>query len=252
MKIIIFPDSPSSDLDGKLIRLFENQHFVPLVDDKHGNDQDWFRKNFDGPFRLYSFDQQNLITLDIDDMKQPVKFVIYFNQNEIITEFEWYQIELYLTHIIYEHPITERTKRCIERIRDQQLTLKPFVSPQQPDLPQFYEFKSHFIEEDDIALFEITKANSTTPYTTVVRQFSVKGYKPLFTNYFACNAFRNDFVAITFLQKLWKEYMQGPMDLDQLLKDATEACYPNENYIPIAEPEVYIKSIPEVIQQIKR
>lgn len=251
MLVTLFPDYPSTERDGKIIKIFEAEKFVPLVDGKHGNDFYWLKKHYQCPHRFYCLSHDGQITAcKVEELTTEPQFSIHFNQTQTITDFEWEQIYLYIYNLLYGQPISERTQRCIKRVRSYVVKPELLQGPEPPTLPQFYEFNSEMIEDRDIAVFEITKANSTTPYTTLVREFSVKGYKPLFTNYFACNAFKNDCVAIHFLKKLWEEFMQGPMDLDQMLKEATEACYPGENYVPISEPEVYMKPMKEVIEML--
>ena len=251
MKITIFPDNPQTERNANLIKLLEGENFVPLIDAKNGNNLSWLQQNYHCPHRFYCISQDGQIDSVIaNELKLPPQMVVYFNVQQTVTDFEWDQINQYLYNLMHGQGISERTKRCIKRMTDLVVTPEVLAAPEPPALPQFYEFNSRMIEDRDIAVFEITKANSTTPYTTLIREFSVKGYKPLFTNYFACNAFKNDFIAIQFLMKLWEEFMQGPMDLDQMLLEATEACYPGENYVPIAEPEVYNKSMNDVIRML--
>lgn len=251
MLITVYPSHPSTEIDGKIVKLFEQQEFVPVVDAVHGNDFHWLRFNFRCPHRFYCVSAHgHAQVVTVDQLCISPQFAIYFTEGTPVTDFEWDQINLYIKNLVFGEAISDRTQRCIKRLREQVAKPALLRGPEYPDLPQFYEFNSQMFEDRDVAVFEITKANSTTPYTTLVREFSVKGYKPLFTNYFACNAFKNDFVAIQFLMKLWQEFMQGPMDLDAMLKEATEACYPGENYVPIAEPEVYMKSMDEVLEML--
>lgn len=252
MKIILFTEKESSELEKSLLDQFQNEKLLVLVDAKHKNDRDWLMTQFSCPHRFYCFDvNQNLYNVTRDELYEPPCFVIYFNQDQVVTTFDWEQIDHYMMYLIYGNLLSNRTKRHIRRIKDVYSTLEPLVKAEQPNLPQFYEFNSMVIEDRDIALFEITKANNVTPYTTIVRNFSSRGYKPLFTNYFCCNAFRNDFIAIAFLEKLWKHLMQGEMDLDEMLKEATQSCYPGDGYIPIAEPEVYQRSMQQVLEMLQ-
>ena len=251
MKITCF--TSQSDLDGKFVTLFEEQGFVPLVDGLHRQDLVWLTAKFkDTPHLFGWLDYNNMLHfVDVQELQNFPSFVVYFNTDEIISDFEWEQVQHYFRHLVNGTPVSDRTLRCIKKLKDQVAKPQVILQSEQPALPQYYEFNSKILEDQDIGIFEITKANGTTPYTTVIRNFSIKGYKPLFTNYFACNAFRNDFVAIQFLMKLWEEFMQGPMDVDGMLKDATEACYPGEDYIPITEPEVYQKSLQEIVERFQ-
>lgn len=250
MKVCYF--TSESDIDAKFMTLFEEQGFVPLVDGLHRDQFEWLKRYYMDTPHLFCWldDDRQCHFGTVHRLQHLPSFVVYFTQNSAVSTFEWDQIELYFRYLINGTNISERTLRCVKKLKDRFAQPEVILQSEQPNLPQYYEFKSKLLEEQDIAVFEITKANGTTPYTTIVRNFSVKGYKPLFTNYFACNAFRKDWIAIQFLSKLWDETMQGPMDLDEMLKEATEACYPGENYVPIAEPEVYMKSMDEVLEML--
>jgi hypothetical protein len=41
--------------------------------------------------------------------------------------------------------------------------------------------------------------------------------------------------------------MDGDFDLDAMLKEDTEACYPSDTHAPRGEPEVYRKTIDETL-----
>ncbi len=249
MQITIFSDNHSK-FTGYIIQTLEHHEFVPMIDGIHGNDMYWLQHHFQCPHRFYWVCQEsaNVEQFTSQELHKPPHFSIHFNQDQFVTDFEWNQILGYIQCIVKSEEPNSRTKRCINNLKTHVAAPTLLKQPDQPTLPQFYEFNSKMIEDQDIAVFEIKKANCTTPYTTIIRQFSIKGYKPLFTNYFACNAFRKDFIAIQFLMKLWNEFMEGPMDLDDMLKEATESCYPGENYVPIAEPEVYNKSLEHVLE----
>jgi|JI7StandDraft_1071085.scaffolds.fasta_scaffold186244_2 hypothetical protein len=257
MQFIIFPfsDDQGHVLDcaenSYLIKTLENEGFVPMIDSVNGNNLQYLKTRYTTPHRFYIFGQdQSLLSKIGEELNEKPHLVIYFTQGDVVTDFDWDQIDLYIHNLVFGHPITDRTKRAIKKLVDEIARPKLVQQSAMPELPQYYECNSLTIEDRDIIIFEIKKANTLIPYTTVIRQFSIKGYKPLFTNYFACNAFKNDNIAIQFLMKLWEKLMTGPMDLDEMLKRATEDCYPGENYIPIAEPEVYNKSLQQVLEML--
>jgi hypothetical protein len=98
-------------------------------------------------------------------------------------------------------------------------------------------------------LYQVIKPFTDLPYTSVTREYSRKGHIPFFTDLFICQSWgvaRND---IGFLQHMWTELkMDGEFNLDALMKDATEKCYPSDSAIPSAEPEVYRRCIDDVVQ----
>jgi len=246
MQIIIFENS------SRLVTGFRDFGIEPMIDAVHGSDKNWLLAKLQCPHRLFWLDlEKNQIVAEcIDTLEQNPSFVIYFNHDQMVTQFEWDQIIKFVNCIFLNQPITGRTERCIQRLKTQMVTQTPQQTP--PDLtqglPQYYQFRSVIHEPSDTGFFEIIKANSDIPYTTIISQFTQKGYKPLFTNYFTVNVFKNDCIAIHFLSKLWERFMEGPFDLDTLLKEATEQCYPAENFIPNAEPRVYARTIEQVME----
>lgn len=256
MQFIIFPftDAEGHVIDCSenvfLIKALENEGFVPMVDNVNGNNLHYLQTRFISPHRFYCFAGDHLESKTGVELDKKPHLAIHFNQGDIVTDFDWEQIDLYIHNLVFGFAINDRTKRAIKKLVDAIARPKVIKQSEMPELPQYYEFNSKMFEDRDIAIFEIKKANSQTPYTTIVRQFSIKGYKPLFTNYFACNSFRNDNIALQFLMKLWEKFMTGPMDLEGMLKEATQACYPGEDYIPIAEPEVYTKSMQQVLEML--
>ena len=49
----------------------------------------------------------------------------------------------------------------------------------------------------------------------------------------------------------WDAEMDGDFDLERMLKEDTEACYPSATHSPRVEPEVYRKSILETLATLK-
>lgn len=248
MKIIIFEDSVL------LIKGFRKFGFEPMIDGIHGKDKNWLQQKLQCPHRLFYKDylQTQFLSDTVDKLQIDPSFVVYFNDDQLITNFEWEQITKFVNSIMLQQPMSDRTERCIQRLLKQMTTknLQSDIASEDSTkgLPQYYQFRSMVHEESDKAFFEIIKSNSTTPYTTIINDYSKVGYKPLFTNYISIDSFKNDCIAVHFLGKLWERFMDGPFDLDGLLKEATEQCYPSENFIPNAEPKVYARTIEQVME----
>lgn len=255
MQILVFSRGAEDKVPAHLITLFEAHCFVPQVDAVHVNDKYWLNEKFRNcPHRMFYHDDNFHWTIcTVKDLNDSPAMAVYFKQGAILTDFDWSQIEEYCIKIVEGEFISSRMERGIQKIKEKVVTSPPVNEVAAPELPQYYQFRSKLIEDRDVALFEITKANSNTPYTTIVRQFSINGYKPVFTNYFAVASFSHDILAAAFLKKLWEHFeMPGEFDLDTMLKNATEACRPGENYVPIAEPEVYTRSIEEVLEKLQQ
>jgi hypothetical protein len=97
-------------------------------------------------------------------------------------------------------------------------------------------------------LYEIWKPNTDLPYTSVVRKYSERGHKAFFPTLYICNSWGVSRHDLPFLSFIWKQLgMKDEFDMDQMLKEATEKCYPSSNGEVEAEPEVYRRSIEDVL-----
>lgn len=130
----------------------------------------------------------------------------------------------------------------------------PINPPIDATKPRPYELKCEKISQIDTVLYEVKRPNGDV-YTTVINNFSKNGMLPLFTNLFICNSWGNLAADREFLKVLWDQEMKeefGEFDLNQLLKDATKACYPDENNTPAVEPKVYRKNLVTVKKMLHR
>jgi hypothetical protein len=116
-----------------------------------------------------------------------------------------------------------------------------------------YQFYSHICKERNVGFFEIIKPFTDLPYTVVVRNYSERGYLPLFTDLFICQSWGVCGNDILFLGNLWKYLkMDGVFDMDLLLKNAVEKCFPREGFCPEPEPVVYRRYIYQVLETLQK
>jgi hypothetical protein len=109
--------------------------------------------------------------------------------------------------------------------------------------PQEYELQNKLV--NDCMFYQVTKPHTDRPYVTVVRNFAQNGHKRFFTNLFVCNSWGVARQDIQFLKKAWGWFeMEGEMDLNVLLKEATEACSKEME----AEPEVWRTTMDKVLE----
>lgn len=120
------------------------------------------------------------------------------------------------------------------------------------DINKEYQFYSHMCKERDVGLYEIIKPYTDLPYTVVIRNFSQRGYLPLFSSLFICQSWGVCNDDIGFLKNLWDHLnMNGVFDMDLLLKEAVDKCVPREGFCPEPEPEVYRRYIYQVLEKFQ-
>ena len=271
---VVFVDNPPTLAQNDIIAALVKEGFDPLVDAIHGKDYTWMNKNFtECQYRFthiysagYDFDDLELELTEEAEAQFPPSFVVYFHpEAEKISDLGWHCISEYLESIIIGYDVENRDEQqAIEHGRDMMGKHPKFVPTPESSQPPaeevvrvenpYYEFNSHLIESRDVMFCEIMSGGNI-PWTVIIRNYSVRGYKPLFTSLFACNSWSSAYNlqhtrAINFLHKLWGYLgMLGNMDLDTMLKEATEACYPREGGgVPTVQPEVYRRTLEQVME----
>ena len=143
----------------------------------------------------------------------------------------------------------------LERLLDGDVKIYQYAPPPETqimELPVFEidqgskEYALETLLVNDCMFYQVAKPFVDRPYTTVVRGFEKNGHKRFFTNLFVCNSWGVTSKDIQFLHKAWKFFeMDGELDLDVLMKEATEACkYPGLE----TEPEVWRSDLKSVLE----
>lgn len=251
LQITVFVDKPPTKKQEDLIKVL-NQKFVVLVDAVHGKDKDYLKENYIKNYRFFFLSEfLSMCTSDELDYVAP-DFVICFNHDENITEKDWICIERYIEimfvpSIRHSEIVTQRAAELLQTYVKPEPKLTP--EPVEPaDLKSHYELFMKHVEERDTMLVQVEKPFCDLPYTVVIRNYSEKGLKSFFTDLFICHSWGVSRKDYEFLEQVWKHWnMEGEYNLDQMLREATERCFPRENAQPEAEPEVYRKPIPDVL-----
>jgi len=149
----------------------------------------------------------------------------------------------------------DRLLEWLERLLDGDVKIYDQAPPpltQILELPVFdidqgsKEYALENILVNDCMFYQVTKPFVDRPYTTVVRGFGRNGHKRFFTNLFVCASWGVSSKDIQFLHKAWEYFeMEGVLDLEVLMKEATEACrYPGLE----SEPEVWRTDLNSVLE----
>lgn len=256
--ITVFVSNPPTEEENDLVKRFIELGFAPLVDANHKYSHEWFLNNVQPtPHRLFNFDRQNVYFYNVDDLHSEMDFtpniMIHWNEGYEIEEEKWRWIREWLVYYFYTcydfiDYMTKEIKfadELLKRPLTDKMALKEEISPQYQDC---YSFKTFFIEERDTMLYEVGKPNTDLPYTSVIRNYSKRGHRSFFPTLYICNSWGVSRHDLPFLSYIWKQLeMEGDFDMDQMLKEATEKCYPSKNAVPEPEPEVYRRKIDEVL-----
>lgn len=253
MKILTFTGNTCDEFYATLIGTLERAGYATFVDGVHGKHKDWFLSQFsDTPHRCYFFDQDFCMTTGtVNDLHFffPA-FVIYFDKWQDITAEDWKFIDQYMSHLFYNDELPVESERSKELLLGATIISHQSNQTEEDmsqELPQHYSFDRYDIPDRDISLIQIGTPNCEIPYTVCIRDFSKRGLKPLFTSLFVSQSWGVSRSDISFLQELWNNLMQGEFDLHGMLKETTEACYPQPGRIPDPEPEVYRRTIEQVL-----
>ena len=255
-RFIVFASKPNTSEETKLIKTFHALGYSTFIDGKHKSDYGWLMKNI-AVGKLFIYDDDEVYMFDKEQLDQNMMFTPDFalvcNDTDVISEKEWDQIHLYLKQHLTDQIIDMTNTMKVHEMLGKPTYEKAVMNEIEPAKQQsHYSFDCKHLEDEDIMLYQVIKPFTDLPYTSVTRNYSKKGHIPFFTDLFICQSWgvaRND---IAFLKFMWSELgMDGEFDLDNLMKSATESCYPSETSIPNSEPEVYRRSISDVIIILK-
>lgn len=257
--ITVFVSHPITSIENDIVKRLVNLGFAPLVDASHKNSHSWFLNNVKATdHKLFTFENQNVYFYDVNDLHPEMDFtpnlMIHWSEDhKKLEDEEWRSIREWLKYkffTCYDY-IDYLTKEIT--IADEMMK-RPFTDkrvakdeklPQQQD---YYSFNTFFIEEKDTMLYEIWKPNTDLPYTSVIRNYGKRGHKAFFPTLYICNSWGVSRHDLPFLSFMWKQLdLKDEFDMDQMLKEATERCYPSANGEVESEPEVYRRTIDDVL-----
>lgn len=255
LQITVFVDKPPTKKQEDIVKVL-NQKFTVLVDAVHGKDKDYLKHNYVKNYRFFFLSEfLSMCTADELDYVAP-DFVVCFNHDEDITEKDWVCIERYIEimfvpSVRHSEIVTKRAAELLQSYTKPDPIIKP--EDQEPlDLKSHYELYMKHVEERDTMLIQVEKPFCDLPYTVVIRNYSEKGLKSFFTDLFICYSWGVSRKDYEFLEQVWKHWnMEGEYDLDKMLREATERCFPRENAQPDQEPEVYRKPIEQVLEKFQ-
>lgn len=254
--IIIFYDKVANDRSRFLIKQFEKNGFEPKVDAVHVTDYSWFEKNCKSSYSLFLIRDKKVFQFFVEDLTQEMlfhpDFAIFYNVDVERPTDDWLLIKNYLMHIFeYQEDaaVADQVKDILQPATKIIGTKKFHVSSHEGD--PHYHFKTYHLPQKDVMLYEVIKPNTEIPYTSVTREYSVKGHLPFFTDLFICDSWGVARADFSFLKKIWKYLeMNDEFDIDALLKTATDRCFPSDENVPQAEPEVYRRCMEEIIEKV--
>lgn len=270
MKLLVF--DKKGGYSSLIINEFNEKKFAHLVDSIHLNNEYYLKKNFSHvPHRLVYVSVYNLVARltfeEIKDFESPKKtpdFILYFDESEELTDKDWEFLCKYFDRL-FNYDIlpfvNQRGYYLLETAKEPaEIAWHEYKLPEITEkvdsmvcdtdsVEEYYDFKEKFVNERDVALFEIRKPYTDLPYTMVVREFSKVGYLPLFSGFYIEMSWGVSPKDDAYLRFLWDQLkMEGDCDLEKLQKERALKCYPAKGVMPDPPPEVYRKSIDDVLK----
>lgn len=253
--IIVFVEKPPTSKQTNLVKCIQQQ-FPVLVDAVHQNDVDYLKTNFVNARFFFVSEFVSICEPKELDFVSP-DFVVSFNNDFEVTERQWVCISRYFEHLIFpdvtysEDVVNEATTLLSQFVSPAPIAVPPTLEA--PDMKEHYELYTRHIEDRDVMLIQVEKPFCDLPYTVVIREFSVKGLQPFFTDLFICDSWGVSRKDYEFLKQVWDYWkMEGEYNLDKMLHEATQRCFPQEGEQPQAEPEVYRRPIDSVLETFKK
>lgn len=189
--------------------------------------EDYYGKCF-----IYQNDNLEMVPFQLWEQKSVPDFIMYVTSQT--QDIEWDIMLDILTHtIIYGKEVPTLLSELLENektVYQSMLDLFPKLLiveeqssveiPNPNPIPTEYEYHEIDIPNADIKICEIRVPNVDRPFTLILHQFSIHGYKKLFTDLYSLSCWgvyqNNTF----FLHKLWDHLqMQGNCNIEQLIQE---------------------------------
>jgi len=254
----VFVDD-NDDTEARIISKLQAEGFCPLVDSVNAHNENWFAENMKCPHRLFSKHGDAYEYGDVSEWGPPILappiLAVCFNMDTIITGDEWLEIIRWVKYQCFGINTSDGwgaafADNFLERpIKAEEIRFDTGAETDHKE-SDFYDLKTHYIDEKDIMIYQVTKPNTDCPYTVVVRNYKQRGHTPFFSSLFVCSSWGVCCGDISFLHQVWTHLEQeGEFDLDRLLKEHTERCTPGNGTVE-SEPEVYRRSMFNVMTTI--
>lgn len=252
LQIIVYVDPERTEKQSRIITTIDPYYNV-FIDAVNGKNVQVLRDKYQGTCHRFFFVSEFVSMCCVDELDYIVPdFAIAFSNSVDVNEKQWVQIERYLESLFFpSSQVSGEMLLTAQKLLQPQQKMQAFVKPTKAlDMKkdEFYNLILKELPDRDMILIQVDKPFCDLPYTVVIRKYSENGLRSFFTDLFICQSWgvcRKDY---EFLGQVWKHWnMDGEMDLDQMLLAATQRCFPQENQQPVAEPEVYRRSIDEVL-----
>lgn len=254
--VTVYTDSHPTGLQSTLVKTLNDGIFSVMVDSVHLTDREWmishipqakFIKIIRGLLFLYDAEQLN------DDLFREPLFSIIPDPN---IDVNWMMVRSYLVMLLLGEKDGDYSIEALKEMLPgpTEATLVSASTPFcQVNTNPTYKLRTFPIDSKDYMIFEVIKPFTDKPYTAVIREYSTYGNLPFFSALFICSSWGVYHQDIEFLRRCWDRFeMPGIFDMDKILKEGTEACYPAPGREPMSEPQVYRKTLEEVVAWINK
>lgn len=182
------------------------------------------------------------VFLGISKLPQIPDLVIAWGEEESLPD----NLSDFLHFAIYSEVDEEYFMDIIELLKVQ------VYKPLDPQPPRDYELKKHLDKRRDWMFYEIQRPFNEPPFTTIVKSFSRRGIEPLFGQLFVSKAWGLLKSDMDFLEALWKfEFKDVPFDMTSILQKHADALVPSKNGLPQEYPDVFRKSIVDLLNLVE-
>lgn len=231
--------------------------YYPIFVDGVNLDPLLMKEKYDGcNGKFFAADGEDWLMYDLETVDLiPPSFLLTFDTNRKVTKQEWKLVRKWVQSI-FEGELDDDTRRAMEELvpkpkePEEIVTISKQIEPKAVPEQRDYMFRYVVDEDLDRCLLEVIKPYTDRPYTSVIREYSKKGFLPFFTSLYVCTSWGVCSKDHQFLQQVWHylkmQEKHGDLDLERRLKEDVEKCLPREGHVPEAEPEVYRLTIEEV------
>lgn len=253
VSIRVFPREENKGCIADWIKKFEARKYGVLVDNIHGKDFNWFCNEVvgesflfmlePGSKRLENISKESLIGFE----ENVVDLMICFNDDVLL---DADQVAAVIDCVFHLDGDNEEVWAKFESFVEKPVWITGEIpnsenSGDEPNTCKEYQFRQYHCVEGDCLIAEIKKPLVDKAYTTLIRNFSEKGERDLFCNFYACPSWGVAESDNAFMKKLWEsKMMEGEFDPNEEVRVKIEKIEAGLE----PEPKVWRNSLEKVLE----
>ena len=252
VSIRVFPkpeDAVQQAFTADWVEALESRKYAVMADFMHRKDLNWFQNEVAGVPFMFSRTPDDLSRITLAQVEDwGVEIMICFDEDVELTPEQVQIVEKVFTGLGGDIP--EDVWLAFEEFVAKPVWITGEIpnskdSGDEPNTCDHYQFRQFHCVEQDCLIAEVKKPHVDRAYVTLIRDYSSKGERDLFCNFYACPSWGVADGDNIFMQKLWESKgMDGVYDCNAEVKSKIDKVEAGLE----PEPKVWRSTLEKVLE----